>query len=87
MVDAHNIVPVWVASDKVETGARTIRPKIVRNLPEYLEEFPEVESHTFNTEKVLSSVIIHGYCGQGCHYLLFLNDLTMLKIIAHQKIY
>jgi deoxyribodipyrimidine photo-lyase len=27
-VDAHNVVPVWVASDKREYGARTIRPKV-----------------------------------------------------------
>ncbi len=36
-VDAHNIVPVWEASNKRETGARTIRPKINRQLGEYLE--------------------------------------------------
>lgn len=39
-VDAHNIVPVWIASDHEETGARTIRPKITRLLPKYLTEFP-----------------------------------------------
>jgi len=39
-VDAHNIVPVWVASDKQEVGARTLRPKITRLLPNYLTEFP-----------------------------------------------
>ncbi|MEW5300577.1 MAG: hypothetical protein WDW36_003496 [Sanguina aurantia] len=39
-VDAHNVVPVWVASDKREVGARTLRPKIHRHLPEYLKEFP-----------------------------------------------
>ena len=27
-VDAHNVVPCWYASDKLEYGARTIRPKI-----------------------------------------------------------
>lgn len=36
-VDAHNVVPCWVASDKRETGARTIRRKINDKLPEYLE--------------------------------------------------
>jgi deoxyribodipyrimidine photo-lyase len=44
MVDAHNIVPVWVASDKREYAARTIRNKINSKLPEYLVEFPEVPS-------------------------------------------
>ncbi|KIY94077.1 deoxyribodipyrimidine photo-lyase [Monoraphidium neglectum] len=40
-VDAHNVVPVWSASDKREYGARTIRPKIHKALPEFLCEYPE----------------------------------------------
>ena len=39
-VDAHNIVPCWVASPKQEYGAYTLRPKIHRALPEYLDLFP-----------------------------------------------
>lgn len=39
-VDAHNVVPVWVASDKQECGARTIRKKINEKLPQFLTEFP-----------------------------------------------
>lgn len=42
-VDAHNVVPVWLASDKREYAARTIRPKIHSKLPEFLTEFPELE--------------------------------------------
>ncbi|KAL2472440.1 Deoxyribodipyrimidine photo-lyase [Abeliophyllum distichum] len=42
-VDAHNIVPVWVASDKLEYGARTIRGKINKQLPEYLIDFPTLD--------------------------------------------
>lgn len=42
-VDAHNIVPVWVASPKLEFGAYTIRPKIHKLLPEFLEEFPKLQ--------------------------------------------
>ncbi|PNW75594.1 hypothetical protein CHLRE_12g533000v5 [Chlamydomonas reinhardtii] len=41
-VDAHNVVPVWAASEKREVGARTLRPKIHKALPEFLREFPEV---------------------------------------------
>ena len=36
-VDAHNVVPCWEASDKREYGARTIRPKIHKHLPEFLQ--------------------------------------------------
>ncbi len=39
-VDAHNVVPAWMASPKLEVGARTLRPKIHRLLPEFLTEFP-----------------------------------------------
>jgi len=38
--DARNVVPCFVASDKAEYMARTIRPKIHRLLPEFLEDFP-----------------------------------------------
>ena len=39
-VDAHNIVPCWIASPKQETAARTIRPKIHALLPKLLTDFP-----------------------------------------------
>uniref|UniRef100_A0A2P2KTJ4 Photolyase/cryptochrome alpha/beta domain-containing protein n=1 Tax=Rhizophora mucronata TaxID=61149 RepID=A0A2P2KTJ4_RHIMU len=38
-VDAHNVVPIWVASDKLEYSAKTIRGKINKSLPEYLIDF------------------------------------------------
>jgi deoxyribodipyrimidine photo-lyase len=44
-IDAHNIVPCWVVSQKQEYGAYTIRPKINRALEEYLEAFPELKTH------------------------------------------
>jgi len=40
-VDAHNIVPVWYASPKIEYAARTIRTKINGQLPRFLVEFPD----------------------------------------------
>jgi deoxyribodipyrimidine photo-lyase len=44
-VDAHNIVPCWKASPKQEFAARTIRPKISRLLPNFLEVFPNLQRH------------------------------------------
>ncbi|WP_320009320.1 deoxyribodipyrimidine photo-lyase [Maridesulfovibrio sp.] len=41
-VDGHNVVPARFVTDKQEYSARTIRPKIQRLLPEFLEEFPEL---------------------------------------------
>ncbi|XP_039956686.1 deoxyribodipyrimidine photo-lyase-like [Bactrocera tryoni] len=46
--DAHNVVPLWIASDKQEYGARTIRGKINSKLPEFLTEFPPVIKHPHN---------------------------------------
>lgn len=46
-VDAHNIVPCWEASPKLEYGARTIRKKIHDQLGSYLTEFPPVVKHPF----------------------------------------
>ena len=41
-VDAHNVVPVWEASPKLEVGARTLRGKLAKLYPEFLVEFPEL---------------------------------------------
>lgn len=42
-VDTHNMVPVAEVSDKREWAAYTIRPKIMKQLPLYIEEVPEIE--------------------------------------------
>jgi deoxyribodipyrimidine photo-lyase len=41
-VDGRNVVPARRATDKAEYMARTIRPKIQRLLPEFLDPFPEL---------------------------------------------
>ena len=46
-VDAHNIVPCWLASPKQEYGAYTFRPKMHRLLPDFLEEYPPLRKHPF----------------------------------------
>lgn len=47
-VDAHNIVPCWVASDKLEYAARTIRPRLWRNWDTYSTEFPTLHKHPYH---------------------------------------
>lgn len=49
-VDAHNIVPCRIASEKLEFAAYTIRPKINKKLPEYLEEFPPARPFDYKNE-------------------------------------
>lgn len=50
-VDAHNIIPVWIASDKKEYNARTLRLKINKKKEEYLEEYPKVLKSSQNIKK------------------------------------
>lgn len=46
-VDAHNIVPCIAASQKAEYGAYTIRKKIQRALPFFMDSFPAPQKHPF----------------------------------------
>ncbi len=44
-VDAHNIVPCWLASTKQEFSARTFRPRLHRVLSEFLVDYPALKKH------------------------------------------
>lgn len=44
-VDAHNIVPCWITSPKLEYAAYTIRPKLRKKLNEFLTDFPSLRKH------------------------------------------
>lgn len=55
-VDAHNIVPCWVASEKLEYSARTIRGKITKALPEFLTDYPLVEKHPHTATRTAKAV-------------------------------
>jgi len=55
-VDTRNIVPCWVASPKQEYAAYTLRPKIHRSLPEFLEEFPKLQVHPFTWSGKVKSI-------------------------------
>jgi deoxyribodipyrimidine photo-lyase len=55
-VDAHNIVPCKYVSQKVEFGAYTIRSKIHKALPEFLDEFLKL-SRMKNPETLFSKKI------------------------------
>lgn len=57
-VDAHNVVPCWVASDKLEYSARTIRNKITKLLNEFLTEIPLVDKHPHTA---LRTAKVRGY--------------------------
>lgn len=50
-VDSHDIVPVWIASDKQEYAARTIRNKINEKLKIFLTQFPPLIKHPYTSKK------------------------------------
>ncbi|MFH2123720.1 MAG: deoxyribodipyrimidine photo-lyase [Pseudomonadota bacterium] len=50
-VDAHNIVPCWLASDKREYAAYTLRPKIQKLLPRFLTDFPALAVHPYKAAR------------------------------------
>ena len=54
-VDAHNVIPPWVTSDKQEYAARTIRPKVHNLLDEWLIEIPPIP--TINNTQSLPKLI------------------------------
>ena len=67
-VDAHNIVPCLYVSNKAEFAAYTIRPKIHKLLPEFLDDFPTLQKMKPNDsipadkidwDKVISSLKIN----------------------------
>ncbi len=49
-VDAHNIVPARLVSDKLEYSAATFRPKLKKLLHEYLIPFPEITPQQKTTQ-------------------------------------
>ena len=51
-VDAHNIVPCWIASSKQEYGAYTLRPKLKRLLPDFLTDYPALERHPYRMKRM-----------------------------------
>jgi deoxyribodipyrimidine photo-lyase len=55
-VDAHNIVPCWLASSKQEFAAYTLRPKIHRLLPDFLTDLPALVSHPHPWTKAVPAV-------------------------------
>ena len=55
-VDTHNIIPAWVASDKKEFAAYTIRPKIKKLLPEYLTGIPKIKKHPIKSGDVVEEI-------------------------------
>lgn len=51
VVDTHNIIPVWVTSDKQEFAAHTIRRKVNKHLEDYVKEPDTLKKHPHDFSK------------------------------------
>ena len=71
-VDAHNVVPVWEASGKKETAARTIRKKIHTKLPTYL---------TVQTDSPCGKVI----CSPPAQRALYLSLHSLVLVLESKR--
>jgi deoxyribodipyrimidine photo-lyase len=60
-VDAHNIIPVWEASQKKEYAAYTLRKKIQQKLKEFLEDFPKIKIHPYNWKENVEKYDLSNY--------------------------
>ncbi len=49
-VDAHNVVPCFAASDKLEFAAHTLRPKIHKKMDDFLTDFPNLIKHNYDLD-------------------------------------
>lgn len=56
-VDAHNVVPAWLASPKLEVGARTLRAKLWEAAKEFMVPFPAVVRHPHGDAAALASAL------------------------------
>ena len=56
VVDTHNSIPLWVASDKREFAAHTMRRKVHLALETYMVEPGDIVKHPFDTEVIIKSM-------------------------------
>jgi deoxyribodipyrimidine photo-lyase len=55
-VDAHNVIPAWKVSDKLEYSAATIRRKVYKQINDFLTDFPLIQPHPFPFSSVQEEV-------------------------------
>ncbi len=79
-VDAHNVIPVWITSQKQEWAAYTIRPKIHKLLKDYLTPYPALkkQSHPPKTEPIDWEELLKPYADAA------LSLKSGAKAAAHQ---
>jgi len=55
VVDTHNIIPTWLASEHEEFAAHTFRRKIYQGLMAWLEEPPKLQKHSYKFQPTIAA--------------------------------
>lgn len=76
-VDAHNVVPCRYISKKEEFAAYTLRPKIQKVLPEFLEDFPKLKQHIYNSQEFLNQY--HSFTYDLKSYSKYPDEVSWIK--------
>ncbi|MEN9647359.1 MAG: hypothetical protein RLY57_163 [Candidatus Parcubacteria bacterium] len=79
-VDAHNIIPCWIASDKQEFAAHTFRPKVYKLITEFLDEFPTLKKHPYQHEAQNNAKALEHM--NGAHWKKMLEDRSVNQEIT-----
>lgn len=87
LVDAHNLVPVWDASDKKEYGAYTLRPKIHHHLLSGLDKDVKVLKHPYGKASNLPIVFPDSFLKSFAQDRLFLfNKWKPSRVFAKKAL-
>ena len=76
-VDAHNIIPAWVISDKKEYAAYTLRPKVNRLLDDFLTDIPPLKKHFIDWNQEVKLVDFHASQGLASDRLSLTEEQPM----------
>lgn len=73
-VDAHNIVPCWIASEKQEYNAFFFRKKLDRHLQQYLQDFPQLQK-----QRKTANLGLFAKIGEQTHWPAINNNLSIMR--------
>ncbi len=101
VVDTHNIIPVWVISDKEEFAAYTIRSKIHKQIKRYLDEdfpgfsklekvdVPKIDAEVFPTSEYFEKLLV-SFPKEGLYKPEFIggykNARNQLELFIDEKL-
>lgn len=87
VVDAHNIVPITIASAKQEYAARTFRPKISKQLSKYLVALPAIIQHPFGVASVKVPVNFELITNESVHSQAQKTLATFIQNISQYELH